>query len=168
MINTLSLWFDAADATTITQSAGAVSQWRDKSSNAYSVLQGTSVNQPTYATNLLNGLPGIQLSATTYLYQLGSSMPNFTSGSQTTVYMVAKNGSTMPNWNIINTVWFTSSGADGTSRYHFSFGYLTTNGILEGNKFLPAKNSSQRLDMDEIILSVGISSKLISEIISEI
>jgi hypothetical protein len=46
--------------------------------------------------------------------------------------------------------------------------YLTTNGILEGNKFLPAKNSSQRLDMDEIILSVGISSKLISEIISEI
>jgi hypothetical protein len=46
--------------------------------------------------------------------------------------------------------------------------YLTTNGILEGSKFLPAKNSSQRLDMDEIILSVGISSKLISETISEI
>jgi hypothetical protein len=129
MINTLSLWFDAADATTITQSAGAVSQWRDKSSNAYSVLQGTSVNQPTYATNLLNGLPGIQFSGPTYLYQVGSSMPNFTSGSSTTVYMVTKNGSTMPNWNIINTVWFTSGGGNGTNRYHFSLGWTTTNGI---------------------------------------
>jgi hypothetical protein len=40
--------------------------------------------------------------------------------------------------------------------------YLTTNGILEGEKLLPVKNSSQRLDMDEIILSAGISSRLIS------
>lgn len=126
MIPSLALWFDAADATTITQSAGAVSQWRDKSSNAYSVLQDTSAYQPTYATNLLNGLPGIQLSASTYLYQVCSSIPNFTSGSQTTVYMVAKNGSTMPAWNIINTIWF---GGTGTQRYHFSFGYGATNGI---------------------------------------
>jgi len=128
MIPSLALWFDASDQTTITQSSGTVSQWRDKSSNAYSVIQGTASNRPTYATNLLNGLPGIQLSATTYLYQVGSSMPNFSSSPATTVYMVAKNGSTMPNWNIINTMWFTGiSGA--TQRYHFSFGYLTTNGI---------------------------------------
>jgi len=37
--------------------------------------------------------------------------------------------------------------------------YLTTNGILDGNKFTPAKNSSQRLDMDEIILSVVLGFK---------
>ena len=128
MIPSLALWFDASDPTTIVQSGGTVSQWNDKSSNAYSVIQGTASNRPTYATNLLNGLPGVQLSATTYLYQVGSSMPNFSSSPATTVYMVAKNGSTMPNWNIINTMWFTGiSGA--TQRYHFSFGYLTTNGI---------------------------------------
>ncbi len=128
MIPSLALWFDASDPTTITQSSGTVSEWRDKSSNAYSVIQGTASNRPTYATNLLNGLPGVQLSATSYLYQVGSSMPNFSSSPATTVYMVAKNGSTMPNWNIINTMWFTGiSGA--TQRYHFSFGYLTTNGI---------------------------------------
>jgi hypothetical protein len=128
MIPSLALWFDASDPGTITQSAGAVSEWRDKSSNAYSVIQGTASNRPTYATNLLNGLPGIQLSATTYLYQVGSSIPNFSSSASTTVYMVAKNGSTLTNWNIINTMWFT--GVNGaTSRYHFSFGYQTTNGI---------------------------------------
>jgi len=37
--------------------------------------------------------------------------------------------------------------------------YLATNGILDGNKFEPAKNSSQRLDMDEIILSVVLGFK---------
>ena len=128
MIPSLALWFDASDAGTITQSGGTVSEWRDKSSNAYSVIQGTASNRPTYATNLLNGLPGVQLSATTYLYQVGSSMPNFSSSSATTVYMVAKNGSSMTNWNIINTMWFTGISG-GTQRYHYSFGYLTTNGI---------------------------------------
>ena len=129
MIPSLSLWFDASDPGTITQSGGLVSEWRDKSSNAYSVIQGTASNRPTYATNLLNGLPGIQLSATSYLYQVGSSMPNFTSGSATTAYMVAKNGSSIGNgWNIINTVWFTGIN-NATTRYHFSFGYGATNGI---------------------------------------
>ena len=128
MISSLALWFDASDPGTITQSGGTVSAWRDKSSNAYSVIQGTASNRPTYATNLLNGLPGVQLSATTFLYQVGSSMPNFSSSPATTVYMVAKNGSSMPNWNIINTMWFTGISG-GTQRYHYSFGYLTTNGI---------------------------------------
>ena len=142
MINSLSLWFDASDPTTITQSAGAVSQWRDKSSNAYSVSQDTTSNQPTYTTNLLNGLPGIQLSGTRYLYQIGSSMPNFTSGSATTVYMVAKNGSSIGNgWNIINTVWFTGVSG-GTTRYYFSFGYGATNGITLYTNGAPVANPS--------------------------
>ena len=128
MIPSLALWFDASDPTTIVQSGGTVSQWNDKSSNAYSVIQGTASNRPTYATNILNGLPGIQLSATTYLYQIGSSIPNFSSSPATTVYMVAKNGSTITNWNIINTMWFIGD-TGGTARYHLSFGFGTSNGI---------------------------------------
>ena len=128
MIPSLALWFDASDPATITQSGGTVSEWRDKSSNAYSVIQGTVGNRPTYATNLLNGLPGVQLSGTRFLYQVGSSMPNFSSSPATTVYMVTKNGSSITNWNIINTMWFTGISG-GTQRYHYSFGYLTTNGI---------------------------------------
>ena len=121
------LWFDAADRTTFTLNGSAVSSWRDKSVNGYSVGQATGGNQPTYATNLLNGLPGIQLSASTYLYQLGSSMPNFASSSSTTVFMVAKNGSSLGGgWNIVNTIWF---NGPATLRYHFSFGQNGTNGV---------------------------------------
>lgn len=41
-------WYDASDATTITETDGAVSQWDDKSGNARHVSQGTGANQPTW------------------------------------------------------------------------------------------------------------------------
>ena len=42
------LWFDAADLTTISFGTGTnITQWRDKSSNAYTVGQATTLNQPT-------------------------------------------------------------------------------------------------------------------------
>jgi sugar lactone lactonase YvrE len=124
------IWFDAADSSTVTLNGSNVSSWRDKSGNGYSVGQTTSAYQPTYTSNLLNGLPGIQLSSARYLYQIGSSVPNFSSTPETTVFIVAKNGSsyTASGWNIVSTMWFTgSSGA--TSRYHFSFGLGGTNGV---------------------------------------
>ena len=140
MIPSLALWFDAADATTITQSGGLISEWRDKSSNAYSVIQGTVGNRPTYATNLLNGLPGVQLSGSRYLYQIGSSMPNFSSSPATTVYIVAKNGSTLAplGWNFLNTMTYIGP-INATPRYFFAFYEenihrlsLYTNDVLAG------------------------------------
>lgn len=50
------LWFDASDASTITESAGAVSQWDDKSGNALHATQGTGSSQPTTGVTTLNGL----------------------------------------------------------------------------------------------------------------
>ena len=54
MIST-ALWLDAADASTITESGGAVSQWDDKSGNGRHVTQGTPENRPTYNVTGLNG-----------------------------------------------------------------------------------------------------------------
>ena len=48
----LSLWLDASDASTITQSNGSVSQWADKSGNDYHFTQSTSASQPK--TNTIN------------------------------------------------------------------------------------------------------------------
>ena len=42
------LWLDAADASTITESGGAVSQWDDKSGNQNDAAQATAGNRPTY------------------------------------------------------------------------------------------------------------------------
>lgn len=50
------LWLDASDLTTITDSGGAVSEWRDKSGNGYAFTQATSTSQPTTGTVTLNSL----------------------------------------------------------------------------------------------------------------
>jgi hypothetical protein len=51
---TTGLWLDAADASTITESGGAVSQWNDKSGNGRNVTQAISARQPVYTTAGLN------------------------------------------------------------------------------------------------------------------
>jgi hypothetical protein len=52
---TTALWLDAADASTITESGGAVSQWDDKSGNSRNAAQGTPANRPVYPGTGLNG-----------------------------------------------------------------------------------------------------------------
>jgi len=49
-------WWDASDAATITASAGAVSQWNDKSGNGYHVTQATGTKKPTTGTRTINSL----------------------------------------------------------------------------------------------------------------
>ena len=56
---TTELWLDAADASTITESGGAVSQWSDKSGNGRDFIQNTALLQPTYNSTGFNGLPAI-------------------------------------------------------------------------------------------------------------
>jgi hypothetical protein len=48
-------WFDASDAATISDTAGAVNQWSDKSGNSWHVTR-TGTNRPTTAVNTINGL----------------------------------------------------------------------------------------------------------------
>jgi hypothetical protein len=147
------LWFDAADQTTLTYSSGtSVSQWQDKSRNAYSVIQPTASNQPTVTQFAQNRLPGLQFSQSTYLYQTATSMPAFTTGGSTSVLMAARNADNNNSWNIINTVWFDTGAASATQRYHFSFNQVTTagttlytNGSLVGqvtsNAVAPSSNA---------------------------
>jgi hypothetical protein len=49
-------WYDADDASTITESGGLVSQWDDKSGNNNHVTQGSASNQPTTGTRTINSL----------------------------------------------------------------------------------------------------------------
>jgi hypothetical protein len=123
---------DAADSTTIVQSASKVSQWNDKSGSGYSVVQPTSANQPTYTTNLLNGKAGIALSGTTWLYQSGNNVPNFSSSSATSVFIVARNDSSLSTggWSVINSLYINGSNAvSSTARYQLSFAINTTLGV---------------------------------------
>jgi len=49
------LWLDANDASTITEVAGAVSQWDDKSGNGNHATQGTGSAQPTTGAETVGG-----------------------------------------------------------------------------------------------------------------
>lgn len=53
-ISGLSLWLDAADASTITTGTG-VSEWRDKSATGSTWTQATGNNQPSTGTATING-----------------------------------------------------------------------------------------------------------------
>jgi hypothetical protein len=50
-VDGLSLWLDAADATTLTLSGSNVTAWADKSGNGYTSSQTTSSLQPIYSNN---------------------------------------------------------------------------------------------------------------------
>ena len=56
------LWFDAADASTITESGGAVSQWDDKSGNGDNAIWAAS--KPTYELGAFNGKDSIYFNDT--------------------------------------------------------------------------------------------------------
>lgn len=64
---TTALWLDANDASTITEDAGAVSQWDDKSGNENNAVQGTGTNQPTTALSTIGGLNAIDFVTDDYL-----------------------------------------------------------------------------------------------------
>ena len=61
---TTALWLDAADASTITESGGAVSQWNDKSGSNRHAVQSTLTNKPTSYSASLNSLNVIRYDAT--------------------------------------------------------------------------------------------------------
>ncbi len=57
--SSLKLWLDADDQSTVTQNAGAVSQWADKSGNGGDFTQATAILQPTYSAAAIGGKSAI-------------------------------------------------------------------------------------------------------------
>jgi hypothetical protein len=58
------LWLDAADATTITQSGGFVTEWRDKSGNSRHATDIFSSQRPAYQATGFNGSPTLDFDGT--------------------------------------------------------------------------------------------------------
>jgi hypothetical protein len=89
------LWYDAMDATTITQSSGLVSQLRDKSGNNRHISQATTGNQPSYANNTLT-FNGSQYLTNTISSGISGNIftgyiiykPNSTSGNQRALFII--------------------------------------------------------------------------------
>lgn len=69
----LALWLDAEDMDSITLNGSTVSQWNDKSVNAYHLTQPTAANQPLYDATLLNGKPALNFNLNRGLRRLVES-----------------------------------------------------------------------------------------------
>jgi hypothetical protein len=86
---TVKLWFDLSQSSTVTESAGAISQVNDKSGNNFHITQATGSRKPTYLTASQNGLNtasfdgGDNMSKTS---GLGGTVP----GNDQTMLVVAK------------------------------------------------------------------------------
>jgi hypothetical protein len=59
----LKAWYDASDTSSIT-GGSQVSQWNDKSGNAFNLSQGTSSKRPSSGTRTMNGLNTIDYDGT--------------------------------------------------------------------------------------------------------
>ena len=84
----LKLWLDAYDASTITESGLAVSQWNDKSGQGNHATQGTGSAQPTYAPNTLNGKAVLTFDGGDFL-DIPSGLYTIPNGDNT-VFVVSK------------------------------------------------------------------------------
>lgn len=92
-ISGCSLWLDAADRTTLTLSGSNVTQWRDKSGNAYNAtgFGGTAL------TSFGSGLSGITLNGSdTYFYASNATAMNTT--SNLSAFVVATFGNMTNDW----------------------------------------------------------------------
>ena len=58
------LWLKADAGTSSTTNSTAISSWSDQSGNGINVTQTVSAQQPSFATNIMNGFPAIQFDNT--------------------------------------------------------------------------------------------------------
>lgn len=80
------LWFDASDASTISESGGAVSQWDDKSGNGRDAVQASGGAQPTTNSVTIGGKNALSFDGADYL-----TIPDFSyTLTGQTIFVVAQ------------------------------------------------------------------------------
>jgi hypothetical protein len=85
------VWLDAADTATITQSGGAVSQWTDKSGSAYAFTQATTAYKPATGTDTQNSKNVLTWGVSDLLQSTAASSTwKFLHYSQNTIFLAFK------------------------------------------------------------------------------
>ena len=147
---TTTAWFDASDTGTITQSAGDVSQWSDKSGNGNHATQGTASSQPRTGDATINGKNVLSFGGYSDTNFLETTLTQLTTVSMYYVLNPTVNGANQNNtvlsatetaWNdggaFINVEDYLTTAARHTGRA-FNSSYL--NGVLseQNHGFSPA------------------------------
>ena len=116
------LWLDAADTSTITDSGGSVSAWADKSFNGHNLGQLSSTEQPITNSRTLNGLNVIDFVSQDFL-----TMDTLKTVNQPFhVFMVAEADA------IGSVQYLLDRHPSGTNRVEFYYNALTHMGLVAG------------------------------------
>ena len=125
------LWLDAADASTITETGGAVSQWNDKSGNVNHVVQSVGGNKPTVAASTLNGYGRLTFDGSDWLEKAGGLLDE----TDFSVFSVAEKTATKSWSNTIISEWY-SGGNPNQNEWSLSHGSgVTDNTPAFGTEF---------------------------------
>jgi len=125
---TTDMWFDADDASTITDSAGSVSQWGDKSGNGNHLTQGDGALQPTTGANTIGGLNVI--TATSDWMNATRGAGKYT-GEKVAVFEVVTTDSGDASLEVIDSGW---TSHDYNHVGHAMFDYAGTTGYRQSAK----------------------------------
>lgn len=181
-ITGLKMWFDAADATTLTLSSGNVTQWTDKSGNGNNLIPWTGQANATVSSAYQNGLNVLNFS--------GNSLYRSPNGSATypqDVYIVvALKGLTTHNdvlgmgdtsTDNFNSLTFAENvakrwqnGSSGGSRLIYSptdetsTSFLLMQWSIANNNFLLRRNGTQLVQSSTITYSFSTASTCIFQI----
>jgi len=139
----LQAWYDASDASTVTESSGSVSQIDDKSGNDYHLTQATAGLKPTYETAVQNGLNVITaINDLTYRQTLESSNASLAAigNGSFTVVTVAR----------MNTVGGSTGRADSFSwgSGGFSAAFVRFNNDINDFRLFFRDDSNNRVDQN--------------------
>lgn len=117
------LWLDATIASSITSSAGSVSQWSDLSGFANNATQGTGALQSATGVNTINGNNVITFNNTYFLTGTG----NIVTSDAVSIYAVAKATSV----TIRNAIYSTRRGSNAGA-WQFEMGVTDIGGTVTG------------------------------------
>jgi hypothetical protein len=136
------VWLDAADTATITQSGGEVSQWTDKSVNAYAFTQATAAYKPITGSDTQNGKNVLTYASNdTLLSTAAASTWKFLHSSASTIFIAFKQTTAAIDAFILAD-YGGSSGNVGAAVYQENPGNLThivTRGV--GGSFVVSNKS---------------------------
>lgn len=114
-IANLVAWFDADDASTFTLSGDAVSEWRDKSSNAYSVTQTTANNQPS-RTGTVKGRATVDFDGSNdYLFADGTGISAALNGDKSITVVVVGEMHTSAEYAVNSAGTWVSFGSSSSA-----------------------------------------------------
>jgi hypothetical protein len=110
-------WYDASDTATITVSGNAVTQWNDKSANAYNLTQGTAAYRPSSGTRTINSKNVIDFDGSNDLLKAAtaSNWTFLSNSGGSSIFLVILCDTSSTFQSIWSTLFDLSSSSVGTS-----------------------------------------------------